>query len=464
LVLSDFGLSAKVGSASRSGTRGYWSPETARREKQREPADWWSYGVTLWYCACGKQPFHRRVVRRANGSAEWEPLQPALQPMPELQLPQPAETPATSVPSLAPPQASQAWPQVDVDGVGVMAAHDGAPTEEDDHPRHWRPRLSETELTLADDIAALRASYGGSTNTLGAAGSLAPSASPPPACPVPTTSPRASPPASRPTSPSTAASPPAAASPPSKSLHSRFKFLSRGAKVGTAATSDGVRDATHAVDAAAATSAAAGAATGAADADASGVCTADAGAAPPPARRRHRITEEELNYNTCHMPVELKPSTRMPPPLCAFLTALLERDADARLGAHGSGDVTKHAFLGAHVEWGLLAQQKLVAPYVPNPSLVYTPDRVGDFSSEVELPSAELLADFGDWDFAGEPRGYRDELRQFVTKASTRQILKSMEAPDSVLAKFDAATMSETNTERVRAHIASRSALRHPAR
>ena len=35
LVLSDFGLSSKVGASSRSGTRGYWSPETAQRRASR---------------------------------------------------------------------------------------------------------------------------------------------------------------------------------------------------------------------------------------------------------------------------------------------------------------------------------------------------------------------------------------------------------------------------------------------
>ena len=49
LLLSDFGLSGKVGSVSKSGTRGYWSPETIRREPQGEAADLWCLGVTLWY-------------------------------------------------------------------------------------------------------------------------------------------------------------------------------------------------------------------------------------------------------------------------------------------------------------------------------------------------------------------------------------------------------------------------------
>ena len=48
LQLSDFGLSGKVGSTSKSGTRGYWSPETVRRQPQGAASDWWSLGVTLF--------------------------------------------------------------------------------------------------------------------------------------------------------------------------------------------------------------------------------------------------------------------------------------------------------------------------------------------------------------------------------------------------------------------------------
>ena len=42
-----------------------------------------------------------------------------------------------------------------------------------------------------------------------------------------------------------------------------------------------------------------------------------------------------------------------------------DRDAATRLGANGAGDVRNHPFLSDNVEWGLLAQQKLVPPFVP---------------------------------------------------------------------------------------------------
>ena len=62
LLLSDFGLAGKLGSTSRSGTRGYWSPETTQRMPQYEAADWWSLGITLWHASCAKHPMHRIVI------------------------------------------------------------------------------------------------------------------------------------------------------------------------------------------------------------------------------------------------------------------------------------------------------------------------------------------------------------------------------------------------------------------
>ena len=72
-ALSDFGLSSRLGVSSCSGTRGFWSPETVRRETQHPTADWWSCGVTLWFAACGKHPFHRRC-REVEGKLVWPPL------------------------------------------------------------------------------------------------------------------------------------------------------------------------------------------------------------------------------------------------------------------------------------------------------------------------------------------------------------------------------------------------------
>ena len=59
-VLTDFGLSEPPGIASKTGTRGYWAPETIRQQPQTAAADWWSAGVILAYAATGTHPFHSK--------------------------------------------------------------------------------------------------------------------------------------------------------------------------------------------------------------------------------------------------------------------------------------------------------------------------------------------------------------------------------------------------------------------
>lgn len=58
-VLTDFGLSEPPGASTKSGTRGYWAPETIRMEEQSYASDWWSAGVVLAYAAMGRHPFHQ---------------------------------------------------------------------------------------------------------------------------------------------------------------------------------------------------------------------------------------------------------------------------------------------------------------------------------------------------------------------------------------------------------------------
>jgi len=41
-----------------SGTRGYWSPETVKKEKYTTEPDWWSLGVTVFVLFCHKLPFY----------------------------------------------------------------------------------------------------------------------------------------------------------------------------------------------------------------------------------------------------------------------------------------------------------------------------------------------------------------------------------------------------------------------
>merc|ERR1712216_72989 len=41
-----------------SGTRGYWSPETIKKEKYTTEPDWWSLGVTIFVLFSHKLPFY----------------------------------------------------------------------------------------------------------------------------------------------------------------------------------------------------------------------------------------------------------------------------------------------------------------------------------------------------------------------------------------------------------------------
>lgn len=345
LVLTDFGLSGRIGATSRSGTRGYWSPETVQRQPQNEASDWWSLGVTLWYAMCGRQPFHRRCTRGGVGDAPpvWEPP-----PQPRPPASEPLGLPgAQAVQSAA--AELQARAEAAPDAVEATEAAVTATVDADaDHPRHWKRRLSASEL--------------------------------PPDAPEQS---------------------------PTPEQHVR---ADEGAPTPTAETL--------------AANAAAAALTG--------------------VRRRPRMTEEELNFNTLHMPLEFGDKAK--PELASFLRALLERDPAKRLGAEGAGDVRAHALLSKHIDWPLLQKQQLVAPFVPDAQLVYTPDHISDFSGEAKIPEDELLDHFRDWRFNGEAAGYREELREFVQKSTTRGILHSMEAPESVLEKFD--LVSDTHSER----------------
>ena len=58
-TLTDFGLTEAPGASTKSGTRGYWAPETIRQEPQTYAADWWSAGVVLAFAAMGRHPFHQ---------------------------------------------------------------------------------------------------------------------------------------------------------------------------------------------------------------------------------------------------------------------------------------------------------------------------------------------------------------------------------------------------------------------
>merc|ERR1719174_2299941 len=58
--ISDMGLTAKVEGRKIkqcSGTRGYWSPETIKKQEYQYEPDWWSLGVTIYVLTSDKLPF-----------------------------------------------------------------------------------------------------------------------------------------------------------------------------------------------------------------------------------------------------------------------------------------------------------------------------------------------------------------------------------------------------------------------
>ena len=325
-ALSDFGLSSRLGVSSCSGTRGFWSPETVRRETQHPTADWWSCGVTLWFAACGKHPFHRRC-REVEGKLVWPPL--------------PVRTDeAEDVPAPA-------------SGSGGGGSGGGGSGGGDD----------------GDDAVA----EGGEDDDVGAA---------------------------------------------------------RGEKARAVAV-DRAEDGLTATAAAPAAE------------EAEGAAWRSKLAVPKVderggSRKARRFTEEELNFSTIYMPIDTADLAPRSADLASFLGGLLERDARRRLGAAGVAEVHAHPFLGRRVEWELLRQRKLPAPWTPDPGTVYTRDRIADYSGDCSLPSSELCASFADWPFTSAPEGYAEELCQFVQKSSTRAILHAMKAPETELAKLEA--------------------------
>ena len=58
--ISDMGLTANISKGAIkqcSGTRGYWSPETIKKEAYTTEPDWWSLGVTMFALLSMHSPF-----------------------------------------------------------------------------------------------------------------------------------------------------------------------------------------------------------------------------------------------------------------------------------------------------------------------------------------------------------------------------------------------------------------------
>jgi hypothetical protein len=150
-----------------------------------------------------------------------------------------------------------------------------------------------------------------------------------------------------------------------------------------------------------------------------------------------------LNDATLHMPLDdlRLGADAVSAGLPSLLTALLQRDPTRRLGAAGSDAIRQHPFFD-DVEWELLAQGLLPAPFVPDPQLVYAKDIVPPLSEDERAkenlgraeamppPAAkdgaagpvaaepdEATLDIENWDYCANQATFARELRAFVRKA-----------------------------------------------
>jgi len=83
--ISDMGLTHRIkegGISQKSGTRGYWSPETVLKQKYTTEPDWWSLGVTMYVLQSDKMPFKGKTDEEkdeatANATYEFSHGEPA---------------------------------------------------------------------------------------------------------------------------------------------------------------------------------------------------------------------------------------------------------------------------------------------------------------------------------------------------------------------------------------------------
>jgi len=71
LRISDMGLTADITKGpikQKSGTRGYWSPETVNKQAYTTEPDWWSLGVTLYVLWSHHMPFHGKTDEESEAS------------------------------------------------------------------------------------------------------------------------------------------------------------------------------------------------------------------------------------------------------------------------------------------------------------------------------------------------------------------------------------------------------------
>ena len=166
------------------------------------------------------------------------------------------------------------------------------------------------------------------------------------------------------------------------------------------------------------------------------------------------ISEEGMNYNTLHMPLEkCDELQRCEPPLAAVVQGLLTRDLKSRLGVREHGgrgptvsELRRHPFF-ASVEWGLLAARRLPAPFLPSRELVYAKDFIAPLSQDEVLPHSRKevaaapaqtnepssappsLIDGVEWSFVCSQEAYREELAECAERANPKEALRYTRPP-----------------------------------
>ena len=152
-----------------------------------------------------------------------------------------------------------------------------------------------------------------------------------------------------------------------------------------------------------------------------------------------------MNYNTLHMPLEHADlAHRADPSLGALLTALLTRDASARLGASGGASELKAQPFFALTEWRLLEGKRLPAPYLPSKELVYAKDFIAPLSQDEvvhvlkrEPPAAAGAPansepppqlDLARWRFVCGGEAFKQELAECAAVVDPKVLLKATKA------------------------------------
>lgn len=96
---------------------------------------------------------------------------------------------------------------------------------------------------------------------------------------------------------------------------------------------------------------------------------------------RVKLTEDELNANTLLLPL-VPGDWDIDSQLALLIHGLLQRNVGDRLGTVGGAAEIKQHPLFAGIEWQLLCDGKLPAPFLPDPTLVYAKDHVPPLSED----------------------------------------------------------------------------------